>query len=88
MKPFRNLSLEACWAALVALAALGPAGCVAIDGGSVEVEWTVFAADGRGVITDCACADPPIAYVQLKLGGAPHNTSQAETSPGNTPIRF
>jgi len=66
----------------------GAAGCVSIDGGSVEVEWTVFAADGRGVITDCACAEPPIAYVQLKLGGPPDNPTQADPCAGNTACRF
>jgi len=66
----------------------GAAGCVSIDGGSVEVAWTVFAADGRGVITDCACADPPIAFVQLKLGGPPENPAQADPCAGNTACRF
>jgi hypothetical protein len=41
-------------------------GCVDIQGGAVEVSWAVFARDGRK-ITDCSCADPPIAYVRLNL---------------------
>src|SRR3569623_3694424 len=67
---------------------LAGSGCVAIDGGSVEVEWTVFSADGRGVITACACADPPIAYVQLKLGGPPDSPSQPDPCAGNAACRL
>jgi len=73
---------------LGSLPLLAGSGCVAIDGGSVEVEWTVFSADGRGVITDCACADPPIAYVQLKLGGPPDNPGQPDPCAGNAACRF
>ena len=74
--------------AIALLLASGAAGCVAIDGGSVEVEWTVFAADGRGVITDCACAEPPIAFVQLKLAGPPENPDQPDPCAGNLSCRF
>ncbi len=47
-------------------ALLAPAGCVDINGGAVEVAWAVFTRDGRA-ISDCACADPSIAYVRLNL---------------------
>lgn len=52
-----------------AVAAFGPGaiGCVEINGGAVEVPWTVFAADGRGAINNCECAEPAIAYVRLRL---------------------
>jgi len=64
-------------AAAVAVAAVlltSGAGCVDINGGSVEVAWGVFAKDGRA-INDCACAVPltppeaetPLAYVRLHL---------------------
>jgi hypothetical protein len=59
----RGLVVAATFAALGA----GWTGCVEINGGAVEVPWTVFAADGRGAINDCSCADPAIAYVRLRL---------------------
>src|SRR5437016_2283904 len=43
-------------------------GCVRIDGGAVEVSWVVRSTDGRA-ITDCSCADPPIAKVRINLLG-------------------
>jgi len=75
-------------AAALVFVALGSGGCVAIDGGSVEVEWKIFAADGRGVINDCSCADPAIAYVQLKLAGPPENPDQPDPCAGNASCRF
>jgi hypothetical protein len=53
-------------AAVAAFGASGT-GCVEIDGGAVEVPWTIFAADGRGAINDCSCAEPAITYVRLRL---------------------
>jgi hypothetical protein len=41
--------------------------CVQIDGGAVEVSWAVHA-NGRA-ITDCSCADPPIARVRIEMVG-------------------
>lgn len=71
--PGAGSSLRA-WAVAVgaALAVLGAGGtgCVEIDGGAVEVPWTVFAADGRGAINDCSCAAPAIEYVRLRLTAA------------------
>jgi len=43
--------------------------CVSIDGGAVEANWVVRTDDGRA-ITDCACSDPQIASVRLRLVGA------------------
>jgi hypothetical protein len=50
----------------IAIGCLVPA-CVQIDGGAVEVSWVVHA-NGRA-ITDCSCADPPIARVRINLVG-------------------
>jgi hypothetical protein len=51
-------------------------GCVKIDGGAVEVSWVVRS-DTGAAISDCGCADPPIATVHLDLvldqGGMPTN---------------
>ena len=49
------------------LGGLSAGGCVEIDGGAVEVPWTVFAADGRGAINDCSCTEPAITSIRLKL---------------------
>src|SRR4029079_4701810 len=53
---------------LALLSGLLAAGCVRVDGGAVEISWVVRSTDGRA-ITDCTCADPPIAYVRLDLVG-------------------
>ena len=53
-------------AALVVGVALPGAGCVKIDGGAVEISWVVRSTAGSA-ITDCSCADPPIAKVRLHL---------------------
>ena len=51
-------------------------GCVKIDGGAVEVSWVVRSETGAA-ISDCGCADPPIATVHLDLvldvNGVPTN---------------
>ena len=60
-----RIRLRGAVGALGALAVLGT-GCVDVSGGAVEFPWAIFARDGRA-ITDCACADPPIAYVALAL---------------------
>jgi len=52
-------------AAIAVVAALSPA-CVKIHGGAVEISWVVISPSGGG-ITDCSCADPPIAKVRLGL---------------------
>jgi hypothetical protein len=54
-------------AALAIVASLIPA-CVKINGGAVEISWVVISPSGGG-ITDCSCADPPIAKVRLELVG-------------------
>ena len=79
--------MKAVFAAALAFAFLGT-GCVAIDGGAVEVSWTIFAADGRGVINDCSCAEPGIASVQLKLAGPPGSESQVDPCQGTDACRF
>jgi hypothetical protein len=43
--------------------------CVRINGGAVEISWLVVQEGTGGVISDCGCADPPIAKVRLKLTG-------------------
>jgi len=53
------------FAAIAVVAALSPA-CVKIRGGAVEISWVVISPSGGG-ITDCSCADPPIAKVRLGL---------------------
>jgi hypothetical protein len=75
---------------VLAFAALGSGftACVDIDGGAVEVPWTVFAKDGRGAINDCSCADPAITYVQLKLAGPPDDPTRADPCAGVTSCRF
>ena len=75
-------------APLIALAAVSVVACVGIDGGAVEVPWTVFARDGRGTINDCACADPAIAFIQLKLGAPPETPAQADPCDGAIACRF
>jgi hypothetical protein len=62
----RRLGVRGVLAALVLGAPA--AACVRIDGGAVEVSWVVRSADGQA-ITDCSCADPPIAQVKLDLVG-------------------
>ncbi len=56
------------WRSLVGLAAIAAAACVKIDGGAVEVSWVIRSTTGSA-ITDCGCADPPIAKVRLVLVG-------------------
>jgi hypothetical protein len=53
---------------LIALALTG-AGCVSVDGGSVEASWGLHASDGRG-ISDCSCTCPPIAKVRFRVVAA------------------
>lgn len=55
-------------AAMVLVASLIPA-CVKISGGAVEISWLVISSQTGGAITDCSCADPPIAKVRLVLVG-------------------
>lgn len=43
--------------------------CVKIDGGAVEISWVIRSDQGKA-ITDCGCADPPIATVRLVLQGS------------------
>ena len=43
--------------------------CVRINGGAVEISWLVVQSGTGGAITDCSCADPPIAKVRLVLVG-------------------
>lgn len=51
----------------MAFAATGlPAGCVDIEGGSVEVPWALFAPDGRA-INDCDCTQPQVRTIRLVL---------------------
>jgi hypothetical protein len=51
-------------ALVVAAIALAGAGCVRIDGGSIEANWVVRTYDGRA-IAGCGCADPAIARVRF-----------------------
>jgi len=70
--------------ASLVLWAAATAGCVSIDGGTVEVAWTIFAADARGSINDCSCADPAIAHVRLRLAPpleVPEQADPCETDP-------
>ena len=53
-------------ATLLAAAAPALAGCVSIDGGSVEVPWAIFDNEGRA-ITQCGCTEPALAAVRLDL---------------------
>jgi hypothetical protein len=67
MKPGNRIgSLGAIVVGFSLSAIAASAGCVSVNGGAVEVAWMIFARDGRA-ITDCACADPAIAYVRLNL---------------------
>ncbi|MES1171866.1 MAG: hypothetical protein ABUL77_01405 [Bacteroidota bacterium] len=54
---------------------LAGAGCVSIDGGAVEVAWSIFAPDGRA-INDCGCTDPAVASLRLNLVSDPDGASQ------------
>jgi hypothetical protein len=54
-------------AVLLLVGGMSPA-CVKIDGGAVEISWVVRSTVGAA-ITDCTCADPPIASVRLLLVG-------------------
>jgi hypothetical protein len=58
---------------VLALLLVATAGCVSIDGGSVEASWDLHAPDGRG-IADCSCTCPVIAKVRFSVvpvaGGA------------------
>lgn len=53
------------WLVAVAFAS---GGCVEINGGAIEVSWLVRSTVGSP-ITDCSCADPPIALVRLDVVG-------------------
>lgn len=59
-----------------------------INGGAAEVAWTVFAADGRGAINDCACTEPPIAFVRLKLEAPLESPGQPDPCAGSLACRF
>lgn len=72
----------------------GTAGCVEINGGAVEVFWSIFTKDGRA-ITDCSCAEAagatgeagvPLAYVRLNLVSYPDPGS--EPCAGQASCRF
>jgi hypothetical protein len=52
---------------LVLAAASACLSCVRIDGGAVEAAWVVRSADG--LPSDCGCANPKIARIQLALVG-------------------
>lgn len=54
--------------ALALAVATAVGGCVRIDGGAVEISWVVHSTEGQA-ITDCTCAAPAIAWVQLDLEG-------------------
>lgn len=54
--------------AMAVAASVIPA-CVQINGGAVEISWLVVQSGTGGAITDCSCADPPIAKVRLVLVG-------------------
>ena len=81
-----SLSRRAGLLCACALTVLG--GCVEINGGAVEVPWTVFAEDGRGAINDCACTEPTIAFVRLKLEAPPSAPEQADPCAGSMACRF
>jgi hypothetical protein len=72
-------------AALTALLAAG--GCVRIDGGAVEISWAVHSTQGQA-ITDCGCASPPIAFVQLDLLGVDGDFPVAMPCDGKAECRF
>jgi hypothetical protein len=58
---------------VLSLFALTAAGCVSIDGGSVEAAWDLHTPDGRR-IAQCSCSCPRIAKVRFSVvpaaGGA------------------
>src|SRR4051812_31869981 len=58
---------------LFLVAASAAVSCVEIDGGAVEASWVVVSVDGHAIPT-CACTDPQIDSVRVKLvrygGGA------------------
>jgi hypothetical protein len=72
-----GISVPAVVSLLAALLA-ADSGCVEVKGGAVEIFWAVYSRSGAA-ITDCSCADPPIATVRLVLVG------QAGRIEGNTP---
>ena len=78
--------LGAC--ALAAAIAGGTGGCVEINGGAVEVPWTVFAEDGRGAINDCNCTEPAIMFVRLKLEAPLGAPDQPDPCAGSAACRF
>jgi hypothetical protein len=72
---------------VLALFALAGAGCVKIDGGAVEISWVVRSAEGQA-ITDCSCADPPIASVRLRLRGVGGSIEGATPCEGDARCAF
>jgi hypothetical protein len=73
-------------ASLGCLGATALAGCVQIDGGSVEVSWVVHA-NGRA-ITDCGCSDPQIAKVRIRLEGKGGSIEGATPCDGRAQCEF
>ena len=61
--------------------------CVKIDGGAVEISWVVRSTQG-GAITDCTCANPPIAAVRLDLRGRFGNLQGATPCAGSARCDF
>ena len=74
--------------AVMATIAGATQGCVEINGGAVEVPWTVFAEDGRGAINDCNCTEPAIMYVRLKLEAPLGAPDQPDPCAGSAACRF
>ena len=69
---------------VVAAATAGAAGCVRIDGGAVEVPWTLFAPDGRA-INDCSCTAPALAEIEVVVVPA---AGGADVCAGQSSCRF
>ena len=72
---------------LAVLCGLLATGCVRIDGGAVEVSWVVRSTDGRA-ITDCSCANPPIAKVRIELTGRHGDIDGMEPCAGRAACEF
>jgi hypothetical protein len=62
--------------------------CVPINGGAVEISWLVVASGTGGIITDCSCADPPIAKVRLVLVGVGGSIDGATPCAGQAQCDF
>jgi hypothetical protein len=72
---------------LFLLAACAAVSCVQIDGGAVEASWVVVSVDGHAIPT-CACTDPQIDSVRMKLVGYGEGVAGADACAGRASCQF